>query len=1150
MLLPNLPLSFQQRFSDTFGWLKTFCGLLAFALFSLLFQIFFTASAWSQNQEVLLIPTQTIERTISNGEVHRFRVHLESGQLVSLVLDQKNVDVILTVLKPGQQPLADTNSPYGNRGIESLSFISEEAGNYIIEVRPVNSNLLSGQYNLQVQGFRPPQAAEETRIKTAKLLQEGQKFFEQNTSEGWEQAVSKYQKVIAEWELLGEQQEEVKTFYLMGEAYRRLSKYHEAVEAYRKSLKLAHQLDNQRAEAYAWMRLGHVYLYFDQYEARNSSQKAYDLWEIQGDKINEATTLHNLSGAYDNLGEWQQAATYCERVISLRKELRDWGGVASTLNILGMTCDKLGRPQDALKHYEEALAILRQESNLTLNDQRMIAAILNNIGYVYATLGDASLALDYYWKSLPRRKETRDISGEGATLLNIGQAYTMLGDPEKALGYYGEAQKTSKLLHSEWGEANCLLYSGQALTLIGKTQEALNQYLVALDVFRKLNDRQAEATVLDEIAAIFATQGNIQAALEKYNSALVLWRNMHDPYGEAAALYGVAQLERSRSNIATAHDRATQAIKIVENLRTKVGSQTLRASYLSSIRNYYDLDIDLLMQLHRSQPTKGFDQQAIQISEQGRARSLLESFAEIGKEISKGVAPNLLEKSRSLSVQIEAKSQQIIELNRRQQPEKEIQTAEEALQGLVSQYKNMQEEIRIQSPAYAALTQPQPLNLKEIQEQVLDADTLLLEYALGKERSYLWLVSQTGIQSFELPKQAVIEDAANRFYRLVSKRGDDSPESTAQFWQQAATLSRMILAPVEAKLADKRLLVVAEGALQYVPFSALPLQSNKQITALALPKDKKSETTRTVLPRPTLVLEKHEVIPLPSASVLAVLRKELKQRKQAGKLIAVFADPVYKLQDERLTNYNARVREKVSEAQNRSLERTLRDFLDADGRWNLDRLDNSLAEARAIQNLTTNNDAMIALDFKASRANVMESDLSDFRIVHFATHGLLNSRHPDLSGLVLSLVNEKGETQDGFLRLNDVYNLKLSADLVVLSACETALGNNIRGEGLVGLTRGFMYAGTARGLASLWKVNDQKTAELMGRFYEKLLKEKLPASKALRLAQLEMWQQNRKNAPFYWAAFILQGEWQQPLPNEDGLNKTDEQRRASRTNRF
>lgn len=168
---------------------------------------------------------------------------------------------------------------------------------------------------------------------------------------------------------------------------------------------------------------------------------------------------------------------------------------------------------------------------------------------------------------------------------------------------------------------------------------------------------------------------------------------------------------------------------------------------------------------------------------------------------------------------------------------------------------------------------------------------------------------------------------------------------------------------------------------------------------------------------------------------------------------------------------------------------------------------------------------MKALDFNANRVTATSSDLGQYRIVHFATHGLLNSEHPELSGIVLSLVDEQGRPQDGFLRLREIYNLNLPAELVVLSACRTGLGKEIKGEGLVGLTRGFMYAGAARVVASLWKVQDDATAELMKRFYLGMLKDGMRPAAALRSAQVEMWKQKRWRSPYYWAAFVLQGEW-------------------------
>ncbi|HXG65462.1 MAG TPA: CHAT domain-containing protein, partial [Blastocatellia bacterium] len=181
-------------------------------------------------------------------------------------------------------------------------------------------------------------------------------------------------------------------------------------------------------------------------------------------------------------------------------------------------------------------------------------------------------------------------------------------------------------------------------------------------------------------------------------------------------------------------------------------------------------------------------------------------------------------------------------------------------------------------------------------------------------------------------------------------------------------------------------------------------------------------------------------------------------------------------------------------------------------------------EAEAIAALAPATARKVALDFDASRHTALSPELGQYRYVHFATHGFLNTRHPELSGLVLSLVDEEGRDQSGFLRLRDIYNLRLPAELVVLSGCRTGLGKEVRGEGLVGLTRGFMYAGAARVLVSLWDVGDESTAELMARFYRGLLKEGQSAAAALRAAQVSMWKEKRWQAPYYWAAFVLQGE--------------------------
>ena len=333
----------------------------------------------------------------------------------------------------------------------------------------------------------------------------------------------------------------------------------------------------------------------------------------------------------------------------------------------------------------------------------------------------------------------------------------------------------------------------------------------------------------------------------------------------------------------------------------------------------------------------------------------------------------------------------------------------------------------------------------------------------------------------------------------------------------------MLLGPVASQLGKKRLAIVADGALQYIPFAALPAPSPG------------NDEGRNSGAEPQPLFVEHEIVSLPSASTLATLRRETAGRKPAEKSLAVLADPVFADDDTRVRRNvgKAGAKEKTRSADSYEtdivslqMSRSGRETGVIGGEGGFGRLLSTRREATAILALVPERERMQALDFEASRTTALRPELGEYRIVHFATHGLLNNIHPELSGIVLSLVDEAGQQQDGFLRLQDIYNLKLPAELVVLSACQTGLGKEIKGEGLIGLTRGFMYAGAPRIVASLWKVDDRATSELMKRFYQGLLgPEALRPAGALRQAQLSIWKQKQWRAPYYWAAFVLQGEW-------------------------
>jgi CHAT domain-containing protein len=405
---------------------------------------------------------------------------------------------------------------------------------------------------------------------------------------------------------------------------------------------------------------------------------------------------------------------------------------------------------------------------------------------------------------------------------------------------------------------------------------------------------------------------------------------------------------------------------------------------------------------------------------------------------------------------------------------------------------------------------------------------------LGEDASYLFVVSKTSIIWRRLPKRAEIEAAARRVRELLTapqpQPGDTEAKYQARvkeagesYLPQAAGLSRMLLGPVASQLGRKRLAIVADGALQYIPFAALPAPSTG------------NDEGRNSGTEPQPLFVEHEIVSLPSASTLAALRRETAGRKPAEKSLAVLADPVFTNDDTRVRRNlgNAGAKEKTRSADSDETDivslqmtRSGRETGVIAAEAGFGRLLSTRREAAAILALVPERERMQALDFEASRTTALRPELGEYGIVHFATHGMLNNIHPELSGIVLSLVDKEGHPQDGFLRLQDIYNLKLSAELVTLSACQTGLGKEIKGEGLIGLARGFMYAGAPRIVASLWKVDDRATSELMKRFYQGLLgPEALRPAAALRQAQLSIWKEKQWREPYYWAAFVLQGEW-------------------------
>jgi CHAT domain-containing protein len=727
-------------------------------------------------------------------------------------------------------------------------------------------------------------------------------------------------------------------------------------------------------------------------------------------------------------------------------------------------------------------------------------------------LGKKQKALEYYNQALPVARAANDKEQEARSLNNIGLAYSDLGKKEQALEYYNQALTLSRAASVRTQEVLALMYIGAYYGNFDQ-KRALEYFKQALTLSPTFSDIPEESAAVGDMnrSLYYSILGDKQKALDNLNQMLTFASAVGNPQAEAVLRYLLAFIKSEQGNLDEARTQMEVSLKIIESLRTNVASQELRTSYFASVQNYYKFYIDLLMRMHQKSSSAGYDAFALEASERARARSLLEILTEAKADIRQGVEPTLLERERSLQQQLSAKEEERLKLGSAKDTEEQLAAINKKIDTLLNQYREIQTEIRQKSPRYAALTQPQPLTLPQMQQQVLDDNTLLLQYSLGDERSYLWAVSKTGMTSYQLPSRTEIEKTARQFYDFLT-----IPSERVKTTKAAATgmaLSQMLLQPVAQQLGNKRLLIVGDGVLNYIPFSALPLPQPSQ----------DANPTET---QPLIVT--HEIITLPSASTLAILRQDLAQRAPAPKTLAILADPVFNDKDDRMKNPTTSVETQPQPISSALIpDGTLTDTTDLlRDASRLERLPATGDEAKQILALVPASESLSKLGFAANRQVVESGVLEQYRIVHFATHGQLNDEHPELSGILLSSVNEQGQSQLGFLSTSDIFNLKLRADLVVLSACRTGLGKEIKGEGLSGLTRGFMYAGAARVVASLWSVNDEATSILMSRFYQGMISQKLSPTAALRSAQVSMWKEDPQWDSFYnWAAFTIQGDW-------------------------
>ncbi len=990
----------------------------------------FPAACAREAQELELGPGVAIEQTLAADEVHAYRLAPAGNRFLHLIVEQRGIDVVLRLVGPDDRLPLDFDSPNGQIGLEPVSITTEAPASFRLEIRAPKKTE-PGSYRLTVGEAREVTPRDRRRVAAEWVFARGEGLRRQGE---WDAAIGIYQEALQIWTELGEDAR-------AGDAHERLGR-----------------ANQKTGEPEA---------------ARRHLEEAWGRFRVAGEGRREVRLLDRLGRFYRLSGEVDEAFAVRRRALDVAREIEDRKWEAISLQNLALIYRQLGEIREAFRYYRQAISLVRE-----LGNRPQEARVLHNLGEAHLSQGQLERAITLFDDALELWRELGDRPGEARTLNSLGTAYQRSGQLQSALDdYLLKALEIRQELGDRRAEAVTFHDIGNVYYKLNELELALHNTQLALKIFHELGDLRSETTARNSLGRLYGDLEHFDLALKHHNEALRVARELRDRSNEATALYGIARTEGRQGRLDEALARVEDSLAVVESLRIESDDQGLRSSYFASKLDYYELNINLLMDLHRREPWAGFDARALHAAERSRARSFLEALIEAHAEIRTGVDDELLGRERSVHRQLNAMEQRRLRTAGPQGDDKDFAVIDRRIGDLLAQLHSIQVEIRLASPHYAELTQPRLLRLAEIQRQILDEETLLLIYSLGERRSFLFAVTPNSLRSYELPARQQIEVQARKTYALLSR--SPGPGTDVASRRATAALSDMILAPAAAQLGFRRLLVISDGALQYLPLAALPDPSGQE----------------------PLIVD-HEIIHLPSASSLAALEGRLAGRAEAPKTLAIVADPVFGCDD-------PRVLQKCPDPEPNGYPR----------------LPHARPWAEDISSLVPAEDRLLLLGFDANLEAVNGGKLGQYRIVHFYTHGELDSQHPELSRIVLSLVDESGQSRDGFLHAFKAYNLGLSADLVVLSACKTALGREVRGEGLVGLTRGFMYAGAARVVVSLWSVRDGATAELMRRFYGFLLEDRLEPAAALREAQLSMLRETLWGSPFHWAAFEIQGIW-------------------------
>ncbi len=920
------------------------------------------------------------------------------------------------------------------------------------------------------------------------------------------EAMESYREALALLERTPDAEASVDALDGLGAAHTHVGECDAAGDFLRRAVALAERSGYAAGKAQALLTLSECKHYGDPTSALGMAREALALSQSAGDKTGVAKAYAAIGSYHQALNNLAEATESHEAALGIWRELGVADQQAAALIDLGFIEFRKSAWQNVFKFLSEAQGLLDEKSE-PYNMGRINAGLAE----AFVESGLPGPGLEKFRQSMDIYRRTQDKRAMIAAAWAIGKTQYMLGKYPEALDELQRTLADAEAMGDKKVAALCHDFLGRTFLALNDDASALSHFERAQEMYEQLKHPLEAARVRAFKGQVYEQQGRVEEAEKAYRDALETFQALADQVNQSATLYALGSLELKRNNLDAAEDYLRRSIEATENMRRLSTSRDLTAAFSASVHGRYESYIECLMRKARAEPGRGFEARAFETSELARGRSLAELLRATETTLAPGLDPQLAAREKSLRLALRVREDDRVALLGGEYKKEELDALEAELSRLEAEYKQVNESIRASHPTYDQLARPSAWDLRRIQEEVVaDDQTVLLEFSLGEARSYVWAITRDQLTFRELPARATINAAARAVYEALAKEpGEGTDDSLTR---AAGELSRMVLSPVAESLGGRRVVVVADGALNYIPFQLLPSPNADGEPLIAV----------------------NEVVNAPSASILGQLRQETARRRAPSKTLAAFGDPVsasdYARDKGKSGGGSVVAATRTPEGE--EARRAVRDIElqgDAFDPTRTGRLFYAGRELANLREVASAGKTFVAADYDATRERLRATDLTDFAILHFATHGFLDPARPEKSGLVLSTVDREGRPIEGFVQLQDIYNLRAPVDLVVLSACRTALGKEVRGEGLIGLTRGFMYAGASSVVSSLWKVDDEATAELMKRFYANVLRGGQTPAAALRDAQNSIRREPQWRSPYYWAAFTLQGEYRRPI---------------------